>query len=98
MPINEGLFRRQVLRESGKDTLDALGLEGGWRCLMDGGKLDTGEAKGAEQRAGSRWASCGGIGCAWTNSTTFSKGSNAVVCNVKSFISHCGQKRVVKLS
>ena len=36
-----------MLRESGKDTLDALGLEGGWRCLMDGGRLDTGEAKGS---------------------------------------------------
>ena len=40
LPINEGLFRRPVLRESGKETLDAVGLEGGWRsrCLMDGGR------------------------------------------------------------
>ena len=31
LPINEGLFRtKPVLRESGKETLDALGLEGGW--------------------------------------------------------------------
>ena len=36
LPINEGLFRRPVLSESGKVTLDALGLEGSWRCLMDG--------------------------------------------------------------
>ena len=41
----EGLFCRLVMRESGKETQDALGLEGGWRCLMDGG-LDTGVAKG----------------------------------------------------
>jgi hypothetical protein len=30
----EGLFRRPVMRESGKKTLDALGLKGGWRRLM----------------------------------------------------------------
>jgi hypothetical protein len=35
------------MRESGKEILDALGLEGGWRCLMDGGQLDTGMAKGS---------------------------------------------------
>jgi hypothetical protein len=37
------------MRESGKETLDSLrlGLEGGWRCLMDGGRLDTGVAKGS---------------------------------------------------
>jgi hypothetical protein len=35
------------MRESGKETLDALGLEGGWRCLMDGVRLDTGVAKGS---------------------------------------------------
>jgi hypothetical protein len=34
------------MRESRKETLDALGLEGGWRCVMDGGQLDTGVAKG----------------------------------------------------
>jgi hypothetical protein len=44
----EGLFRRPAMRESGKETLDGLGLEleGGWRCL-DGGRLDTGVAKGS---------------------------------------------------
>jgi hypothetical protein len=31
----EGLFRRPAMRESGKVTLDGLGLEGGWRCLME---------------------------------------------------------------
>jgi hypothetical protein len=35
------------MRESGKETLDALGLKGGWRCVMDGGRLDTGVAKGS---------------------------------------------------
>jgi hypothetical protein len=37
------------MRESRKETLDALGLEGGWRCLMDGVlvRLDTGVAKGS---------------------------------------------------
>jgi hypothetical protein len=36
------------MRESWKETLDALGLEGGWRCVMDGGRLvDTGVAKGS---------------------------------------------------
>jgi hypothetical protein len=29
-------------------TLDGLGLEGGWICVMDGGRLDTGVAKGKE--------------------------------------------------
>jgi hypothetical protein len=45
----EGLFRRPAMRESGKETLDGLGpgLECGWRCLMDGGRLDTGVAKGS---------------------------------------------------
>ena len=47
LPVKEGLFRRPVASESGKDTLDALELEGGWRCLMDGGRLDTGVAKGS---------------------------------------------------
>ena len=42
----EGLFRRPAMRESGKETLDALGLKGGWRCVMDGGRLDSGVAKG----------------------------------------------------
>lgn len=46
LPVKEGLFRRPVVTESGKETLDALGLEGGWRCL-DGGRLDTGVAKGS---------------------------------------------------
>jgi hypothetical protein len=41
----EGLFRRPGELE--KETLDALGLEGGWRCLMDRGRLDTGVAKGS---------------------------------------------------
>jgi hypothetical protein len=35
------------MRESGKETLDVLGLEGGWGCLIDGGRLDTGVAKGS---------------------------------------------------
>jgi hypothetical protein len=35
------------MRESGKETLDALGLEGGRRCVMDGGRLDMGVAKGS---------------------------------------------------
>ena len=35
------------MTESGKETLDALGVEGGWRCLTDGGRLDTGVAKGS---------------------------------------------------
>jgi hypothetical protein len=26
----EGLFRRPAMRESGKETMDGLGLEGGW--------------------------------------------------------------------
>lgn len=43
----EGLFRRPMMKELGKDTLDALGLEGGWRYLMDGGRLDTGVTKGS---------------------------------------------------
>jgi hypothetical protein len=47
LPVKEGLFRRPVVTESGKETLDALGLEGGWKCLMDGGRLDTGVAKGS---------------------------------------------------
>ena len=47
LPVIEGLFRRPVVSESGKETLDALGLEGGWRYLMDGGRLDTGVAKGS---------------------------------------------------
>jgi hypothetical protein len=34
------------MRASGKETLDALGLEGNWRCLMSGRRLDTGVAKG----------------------------------------------------
>ena len=42
-----GLFRRPVMTESGKESLDALGLECGWRYLMDGGRLDTGVAKGS---------------------------------------------------
>jgi hypothetical protein len=46
-PVREGLFRRPVVTESEKETLDALGLEGGWRCLTDGGRLDTGVAKGS---------------------------------------------------
>ena len=48
LPVKEGLFRKPVVSESGKETLDALGLdEGGWRCLTDGGRLDTGVAKGS---------------------------------------------------
>ena len=47
LPVKEGLFRRPVVTESGKETLEILGLEGGWRCLMDGGRLDTGVAKGS---------------------------------------------------
>ena len=47
LPIKEGLFRRPVESESGKETLDGLGLEGGWRRLMDGGRLDTGVVKGS---------------------------------------------------
>lgn len=43
LPVKEGLFRKPVVTESGKETLDALGLEGGW----DGGRLDTGVAKGS---------------------------------------------------
>jgi hypothetical protein len=38
------------MRESGKETLDALGLEGGWGCLMDygwGTTRYTGVAKGS---------------------------------------------------
>jgi hypothetical protein len=51
LPDKEGLFqvRGPVMRESGKETLDALGLEGGWGCLMDGG-LDTGAAKGSPNK------------------------------------------------
>lgn len=47
LPVNGGLFRRPVATESAKETLDALGLECGWICLMDGGRLDTGVAKGS---------------------------------------------------
>jgi hypothetical protein len=47
VPVREGLFRRPLVTESEKETLDALGLEGGWRCLMDGGRLDRGVAKGS---------------------------------------------------
>lgn len=49
LPVNEGLFRRPVVTESGKETLDAVGLEleGGCKCLIDGGRLDTGVAKGS---------------------------------------------------
>lgn len=51
LPVEEGLFRSPVVTESGKETLDALGLEGGWRCLIDGGRLDTGVAKGSKELA-----------------------------------------------
>ena len=53
LPVHEGLFCRLVLRES---TLDALWLEGGWRCLMDGRRLDTGV--GERERVES-WQSLG---------------------------------------
>jgi hypothetical protein len=68
----EGLFRRSVMRESGGDNLDAPGLKGGWRCLMDGGRLDTGVAKGSLSK---ELAVVGRVGCAWTNGTTLSKRS-----------------------
>lgn len=45
--VEGALFRRPVMTESGKETLDALELEGGWRCLMDGGRLDAGVTKGS---------------------------------------------------
>jgi hypothetical protein len=45
--VEGALFRRPMMTESGKETLDALGLEGGWRCLMEGGRLDGGVTKGS---------------------------------------------------
>jgi hypothetical protein len=85
------------MRESGKESLDALGLEGGWRCLMDEGRLDTGVAKGSLSK---ELGVVGLVAVVWTNGTTLSrvwKRRNAVVGglpgDVKDFISVAGHNK-----
>jgi hypothetical protein len=55
----EGLYYRRPVKESRKDMY-GLGLEGGWRCLMDedGGRLDTGVAKGSLSKELCKLRSC----------------------------------------
>ena len=55
----EGLYYRRPVKESRKDMYGlVLQVEGGWRCLMDGGRLDTGVAKGSLSKELGELRSC----------------------------------------